>query len=32
MFKLVITVHGSGDLNETGRAIFEAVPRLSEDP
>jgi hypothetical protein len=28
---LVITVHGSGDSNETGEAIFEAAPRLSED-
>ncbi|GGS28036.1 hypothetical protein GCM10010269_78310 [Streptomyces humidus] len=28
---LVITVHGSGDLNETRRAIFEAAPRLSEE-
>lgn len=26
---LVITVHGSGDPNETTRAIFEAAPHLS---
>lgn len=28
---LVITVHGSGDQNETTRAIFEAAPHLSGD-
>lgn len=28
---LVITVHGSGDPNETTRAIFEAAPHLSGD-